>query len=336
MLNRYSRQTIFPGIGEEGQKQLGRSFAVVIGCGALGTVISSALVRSGVGKVRIVDRDFIEYHNLQRQILFDEDDIKANLPKAVAAERKLKKINSEIEIEGIVSDVNFTNIEKFIEGADVILDGLDNTETRFLINDAALKHNIPWVYGGAISSSGMTMTVIPHQTACFRCITSGHGGGGQILTCDTAGVINPSPGVVAYLQTAEALKILVGAKQINRGLTFIDVWDNRYQSYKVSKREGCPACLGKYEFLDGKFGIKTTSLCGQNAVQVLNSRVTRISFEDLAKRLKPLGKIAYNDFMFTFDVDSNQMIIFPDGRAIIKNSSDESYAKGLYAKYIGV
>jgi molybdopterin/thiamine biosynthesis adenylyltransferase len=336
MINRYSRQTIFPGIGEEGQRKLGRSFAVVIGCGALGTVIASALARSGVGKIRVVDRDFIEYHNLQRQILFDEDDIKANLPKAVAAERKLRKINSDIEIEGIVSDVNFTNIEKFVKGADVILDGLDNTETRYLINDAALKHNIPWVYGGAISSSGMTMTVIPHQTACFRCITSGHGGGGQTLTCDTAGVINPAPGIVAYLQTAEALKILVGAKEINRNLIFIDVWDNRFQSYKVSQREGCPACHGLYEFLDGKFGIKTTSLCGQNAVQVLNSRLSHISFEELAKRLKPLGEVAYNDFMFTFNIDSREMVIFPDGRAIVKNSNDEAYAKGLYAKYVGV
>jgi len=336
MINRYSRQTIFPGIGEEGQKKLGLSFAVVIGCGALGSVIASALARAGIGRIRVVDRDFIEYHNLQRQILFDEEDIKSNLPKAIAAERKLRKINSEIEIEGVVSDVNFTNIEKLVEGADVILDGLDNTETRFLINDAALKHNIPWVYGGAISSSGMTMTVIPQQTPCFRCITSGHGGGGQTLTCDTAGVINPAPGIVAYLQTAEALKILVGAKEINRNIIFIDVWDNRYQSYKVSKREGCPACNGRYEFLEGKIGIKTTTLCGQNAVQVLNSRASRISFIDLAKRLKPLGQVSYNDFMFTFKFDSQEMVIFPDGRAIIKNSNDEVYAKGLYAKYVGV
>jgi molybdopterin/thiamine biosynthesis adenylyltransferase len=335
MISRYSRQIIIPGIGEEGQKKLGRSFAVIIGCGALGTVIASALVRAGVGKVRIIDRDFIEYHNLQRQILFDEDDIKNNLPKAIAAERKLKLVNSEIEIEGIVSDVNYTNIEKFIQGADVILDGLDNTETRFLINDAALKHNIPWIYGGAIATSGMTMTIVPHDTPCFVCLTHGQYGGGRALTCDTAGVIGPAPWIIGSLQSMEAMKIMVGAPDLNRDLIFMDVWSGKSQHFKIGKKKDCPACDGKYEFLDGRFGIKATSLCGQNAVQILNSRIGSLSFEDLANRLRPLGKVSYNEFMFSFSVDSQDMVIFRDGRAIVKNTNDETIAKGLYTKYVG-
>jgi molybdopterin/thiamine biosynthesis adenylyltransferase len=335
MLNRYSRQIIFPDIGEEGQEKLKKSLAVIIGCGALGTVISSALVRAGVGKVRIIDRDFIEYHNLQRQILFDEEDIRNNLPKAIAAERRLKKINSEVEVEGIVSDVNYTNIERLVKNADVILDGLDNFETRLLINDVSLKHNIPWVYGGAIASSGMTMTIIPHQTACWRCMVSGQSRGSPTLTCDTAGVISPAPLVIASIQSAEALKILLGSEKINRELAVIDVWENEFRHLKIAPREDCPTCLGEYEFLEGKSGTHTTSLCGQNAVQVLNYGGYHISFEELAGRLKPLGEVKYNQFMLQFKVDSHEMVIFPDGRAIVKNTTDEAYARGFYTKYIG-
>lgn len=335
MLNRYSRQTIFPEIGVEGQKKLGNSFAVIIGCGALGTVIASALVRAGIGKVRIIDRDFIEYHNLQRQILFDEEDIKNNLPKAVAAERHLKKVNSEIEIEGIVSDVNYQNIERLVQGADVILDGLDNMETRLLINDVSLKQDIPWVYGGAISSQGMSLTIIPHQTACYRCMVNGVSPGGAVLTCDTAGVIGPAPGIVGNVQTAEALKILVGTDKINHNLFVFDVWNTSYSLLQVIPRPDCPACHGHYEFLDGKYSTKTTSLCGQNAVQILAPNLMHISFEDLGRRLHPLGSVDYNEFMFQFKVDSTEILVFPDGRAIIKNTNDEAFARGIYAKYIG-
>jgi molybdopterin/thiamine biosynthesis adenylyltransferase len=335
MINRYSRQTIFPEIGLEGQAKLKKSFAVIIGCGALGTVTASALVRGGVGKIRIVDRDFIEYHNLQRQILFDEDDIKNNLPKAVAAERHLKKVNSEIEIEGIAADVNHTNIERFVEGADVILDGLDNLETRLLINDVSLKHNIPWVYGGALASQGMTFTIIPHQTACYRCIVPGEVSGGHILTCDTAGVISPAPWIVASIQSAEALKILVGSLQINPDIMTFDVWDNSYRSLQVSPRLDCPACGGKYDFLDGKHSTSATSLCGQNAVQVLASKPANLSFPDLARRLESIGTVSYSAFMLSFKTDSQEILVFPDARAIIKNTRDEALARGLYAKYIG-
>ena len=207
-LDRYSRQTIFPGIGPEGQQKLAAGFAVVVGCGALGTIISSALVRAGVGRVRVIDRDFIEYHNLQRQVLFTERDIEENLPKATAAERHLGEANSAVEVEGVVADFSRTNAEKLVEGADVIVDGLDNFETRFLINDVALKQGIPWVYGGAIGSSGMTATFLRGGRPCFRCLVSSPPAGGT-LTCDTAGVVNAAPWIIGSLEAAEALKILI-------------------------------------------------------------------------------------------------------------------------------
>lgn len=336
MVDRYSRQILFPGIGEEGQRKLSNSYVVIVGCGALGTIIATSLVRAGVGKVRIIDRDFIEYHNLQRQVLFDEDDIKSGLPKAIAAEQHLKKVNSSIEIEGVVADANFTNIEKLVSGAHLILDGLDNLETRFLINDVSLKHKIPWVYGGAVASYGMSMNIIPGKTPCFRCFASGMPSHRLALTCDTAGVISPAPFIIGSLQVAEAMKILVGAAEgISRDIVMIDVWERTFHRLEISRRSACPACQGKYEFLEGKFGIKTTALCGQNAVQVLNTDIRELSFEKLSARLKPLAEVSYNEHMLRFTVDNNEMLVFPDGRAILRDSTDESLARGLYAKYIG-
>ncbi|MFC1965987.1 ThiF family adenylyltransferase [Chloroflexota bacterium] len=333
--NRYSRQTMFPAIGEEGQVKLSRGNVVIIGCGALGTNIATFLVRAGVGKVRIVDRDFIEYHNLQRQVLFDEEDIKAGLPKAVAAERHLRKVNSSVEIEGIVADANYTNIEGFCSGANVILDGLDNFEARFLINDVALKHRIPWVYGGAIASSGMTMTIIPGETSCFRCIHPVLPASETTPTCETAGIIGTVPAIIGSLQATEAIKILVGA-EVNKELVTVDIWRNAFHHIRVEPREGCPACRGKYEFLEKKFVMQTTSFCGQSrAVQVVNTEVTKIDLDKLAERLRGIDIISYNEFMLRFNVDDKEIIVFPDGRAIIKNTIDESLAKELYVKHIG-
>ncbi len=335
MVDRYSRQVLFTGIGKEGQRRLGNSCVVIIGCGALGTIMATSLVRAGVGKIRIIDRDFIEYHNLQRQVLFDEDDIRNGLPKAIAAERHLKRVNSSVQVEGIVADVNYTNIERFVQDADLILDGLDNLETRYLINDASLKHKIPWIYGGAISSSGMTMDIIPGQTPCFRCLHPKVLGRGVALTCDTAGVISPAPFVIGSLQSAEAIKILVGAENINRDLILIDVWEGSFIRFKIIPSADCPSCQGKFEFLDAKFGTRATSLCGQDAVQILNPRIGSISLAELAARLKAVGEVSYNEFMLHCSIDSQEMVIFPDGRAIVKNTSDKSLARGLYAKYIG-
>lgn len=332
---RYSRQTMFPAIGEEGQVKLSHGSVVIIGCGALGTNIATLLVRAGVGKVRIVDRDFIEPHNLQRQVLFDEEDIKAGLPKAVAAERHLKKVNSSVEIEGIVADANYTNIESFCSGADVILDGLDNFETRLLINDVALKHRIPWVYGGAIASNGMTMTVIPGETPCFRCVSPFLPEPGTAPTCETAGIVGTVPAVIGALQATEAIKILVGA-EVNRELITVDLWKGTFHRLQVARREDCPACQGKYDFIYERFTIKTTSFCGQSrAVQVVNTKVTRIALDGLAAKLKNAGEVSHNEFRLRFSVDGKEITVFPDGRAIINNTTDESLARELYARYVG-
>ena len=336
--DRYSRQIIFPGIGRTGQAKLGKSTVVIIGCGALGTVAAACLARAGIGRLRIVDRDFIEYHNLQRQILFDEDDVRNQIPKAIAAERHLRRVNSSIEIEGIVADVNYRSIERLIAGADVILDGVDNLETRYLINDASLKHRIPWVYGAAVSSDGMTMNIIPGKTPCIRCLFPIMPASGRVPTCDTAGVLSSAPFVIGALQSVEATKILVGAENVNRGLITIDVWTGAFQRLQIddSPSPDCPACQGKYEFLEARFGARTTSLCGQNAVQVVLPGDTELSFEELARRFREIGQVSYNEFMLRFAVDGYETVLFPDGRAIVKGTNDESVAKGLYAKYVGM
>jgi len=335
MTDRYSRQVIFREIGEEGQKKLGSSCVVIIGCGGLGGIIATSLVRAGIGKIKLIDRDLVEYHNLHRQLLFDEEDARKHTPKAIAAERYLKRVNSEIEIEGIVADVNYANIEKLISGADLVLDGLDNAETRFIINDACLKHKIPWVYGAAITASGLTMNIIPGQTPCLRCVYPSPPPPGIIPTCDTAGVIGPAPYVVGSLQSAEAIKILIGAKEINRDIIFIDVWEGTFHRLKVHPRKDCPACRGQYDFLQVKFGIRTTILCGQNSVQVVDPRVERLSLEKLAKQLEKLGQVSFSESTLRFIVDGHEMVIFPDGRVILRNSFDEPLARELYVKYIG-
>ncbi len=334
--NRYSRQTIFSGIGPAGQRRLGVGFAVVVGCGALGTVIASALVRAGVGRVRVIDRDFIEHHNLQRQLLFTEQDIADNLPKAVAAERHLREANSAVEVEGVVADFSRGNAEKLVEGAGVIVDGLDNFETRFLINDVSLKTRIPWVYGGAIGSSGMTATFLSEEPPCFRCLMSAPPGGGT-LTCDTAGVVNAAPWAIASLEAAEALKILMGLPP-SRDLLFMDLWERSFQAIPLAGfiLEGCPACGGAYEFLEGRPRTRVTSLCGQNAVQIWNVGATGISLAEIKERLSALGPVEGSEQMVRFSAGKQELVIFYDGRTIVRGTRDEKLAKALYAKYVGM
>lgn len=249
--DRYSRQALFHGIGEGGQQKLERSSVVVVGCGALGCNIANLLVRAGVGKVRIIDRDFVECHNLQRQTLFDENDVKSQVPKAIAAMKHLQEINSLVEIEGISADINFSNAERFCAGSDVILDGLDNLEARYLINDVSLKLGIPYVYGGAISSFGMTMTVIPGITPCFRCVFPGLPPSGTMPTCETDGIIGPAATAISSLEAAEALKIITGSDAVNKDLITIDVWDMSFEKYPVARKDGCPSCNGRYDYLAG-------------------------------------------------------------------------------------
>ncbi len=340
-LERYSRQMKFPGIGEAGQQKLLQSQVTLCGCGALGTVIANILVRAGVGQLRIVDRDFIETSNLQRQVLFDERDIAENLPKAEAAVRKLRQINSSVQLEAVITDIDHTNILDLVSDADLILDGTDNFEVRYLINDVAVKLNKPWVYGGSIGSHGQTMTIIPGITPCLRCVIEGSPPPGMAATCETAGVLSPIINIIASFQATEAMKILTGQLEaINKDLIYIDVWDNELRRFKIAKLKDtvqCPCCKGKqFDWLDGKEGAQTTSLCGRNAVQISHRQATSLNFVELARHLEGLGsQVSYNRFMLKFAVEEFDVTVFPDGRAIIKGTPDIDKARTVYAKYIG-
>ncbi len=338
--DRYSRQVMFPGIGVEGQRRLMQSHVTLCGCGALGTVLASSLARAGVGHLRVIDRDFLEMHNLQRQVLFDENDVNESLPKAEAAARKLEAVNSSIHIEPVVTDIDHTNILELTKDADLILDGTDNFETRYLINDVAVKTGKPWVYGGCIGSHGQVMTIIPGETPCLRCVIESSPPPGMAPTCETAGILGPTVNIIASLQAAEALKILSGqTAAINRNLIMIDIWDGTFKNLRISglrDKVDCPTCKRRdFEWLDGRLGSHTTSLCGRNAVQIAHRAADRLSFENLQRQLASLGTVTYNRFMLKFTVDAYEFTVFPDGRAIIKGTNDINKAKTLYAQYIG-
>jgi len=335
-MDRYSRQILVAKIGESGQEKLLRSRVLVVGCGALGTVIANNLARAGIGYIKIVDRDYVELDNLQRQMLFDEEDVEKEMPKALAAADKLRKINSSIEIEAEVKDVNRKNIEGLLKDIDIVLDGTDNFETRFLINDACFKHNIPWIYGAAISSYGMTMTIVPGATPCFRCIVSSLPAPGSIDTCDTVGVLNAITSCIASIQSNEAIKILLGDEDLNHKLLAIDLMNNSFQKIAVKKRDDCPLCRdGVFEYLDKKGPSEPIKLCGREMVQITPQREMEISLEDLKGKLDRIGDASYMGFLLKFRVDKYELIIFPDGRAFVKGVSDKEKARSLYAKYIG-
>ena len=340
-LERYSRQILFQHIGGERQKVLMNSSAVVIGCGALGTVSSSYLTRAGIGQIRIIDRDFIEESNLQRQILFDENDISENLPKAIAAQRKLQKINTKVKIEGIVTDVNYANIEELTQGVDIIIDGTDNFETRFLINDFCVKNSVPWIYGACIGGRGVVMNIIPSETPCLRCVFETMPQIGSFPTCDTAGVIGPIAGIIASIQATEAIKILSeDYESINKTLIEIDVWNTKFRQIDVSglkELNNCPTCkLHNYTFLEAEDGVMATFLCGKNAVQVMSRNRGNIDLRQLEQRLGSVADVSCNAFMLKFKVKDHEFTVFPDGRAIITGTADSSTAKTLYSKYIGM
>jgi molybdopterin/thiamine biosynthesis adenylyltransferase len=339
-LERYSRQMRFYGIAEAGQRQLAHAHVTLCGCGALGTVLANSLVRAGVGHLRLIDRDFIETHNLQRQVLFDEHDVAENLPKAEAAARKLGAINSQVHVEPIVADIDRTNILAFCQDADLILDGTDNFEVRYLINDVAVKLTKPWVYGGSIGSHGQTMTILPGQTPCLRCVFEAAPAAGEAGTCETAGVLSSIVSIVASFQAAEALKILTGhLDKVSRELIYVDVWENTLRRIKIAPLLGkvdCPCCQRRrFEWLEGDQGSQTTSLCGRNAVQVAQRMPSKLNFEEMAKHLETLGAVTFNRFLLKFSAEGHEFTVFPDGRAIIKGTSDVDRARTLYAKYIG-
>ncbi len=333
---RYSRQVLFEPIGREGQKMLGGSTVAIIGCGALGTVMVDRLARAGIGTIRIVDRDFVELDNLQRQALFTEEDVSLRLPKAVAAASAIKLVNSEIAIEPVVCDVTPGNIERILAGCDIVMDGTDNLETRFLMNDTCLKEGIPWIHGAAVGSCGEEMPIIPGVTACYRCLV-------PVLPdeplqgCDVLGVMNTVTGIIADIQSTHAIQVLTGSHVPDSTLTFVDVWENEFERFVVERVTDCPACVrGEYSFLKKETVSWSTSLCGRNAVQVSPGREMALDFEGLTASLSRLGRVDNYGYLLVFSIDDYEMTVFPDGRAIIKGTTDKQVARTLYSRFIGL
>jgi molybdopterin-synthase adenylyltransferase len=341
---RYSRQILFGGIGEAGQQLLLESSAVIVGCGALGTALANLLVRAGVGKLRIVDRDFVEPSNLQRQTLFEESDAAEALPKAVAAQRRLHAINSGVSVEGIVADVGPKNAEELLRGFPLILDGTDNFETRFLLNDVAIHFSVPWIYAAVVASYGVTLTVHPRKTACLACAleteAQAPSPSGAEDTCDTVGVLGAAAGVIASIEATEAIKILLGNPElgdvplVSRLISF-DVWSGRFQSVRVARNPDCRACVrNDFRYLEGDAQPHLT-MCGRDSVQI-HERRRDLDLAALGRRLAPtVAEVRENGFLLRFRVPPYEMTIFADGRAIIKGTQDTSIARSLYARYIG-
>lgn len=332
---RYSRQIVFAGLGEAGQRRLMESRVVIAGCGALGSFQAMALARAGVGYLRLVDRDYVEWSNLPRQWLFEENDAEEGLPKAIAAARHLARVNSLVRLEPVVADLTPENAAELLGGVHLILDGTDNFETRYLINDFAVREGLPWIYGAAVASYGLTMPVIPGRTACLKCVYPEPPSGAQ-PTCETAGVLNAITAAVAALQAGDALKILAGkAAEVTPRITTVDVWAGRVrQIAQPPPVADCPACgLRRFVHLEGTRRSAVT-LCGRNAVQV-HERSGPLDLEELKQRLAPLGKVRGNEFALRFSIDAYELTIFADGRAIIKGTGDPGLARSLYARYVG-
>jgi adenylyltransferase/sulfurtransferase len=339
-MERYSRQILFEGIGDEGQRRLAGSRVLVVGCGALGSAQVEMLARAGVGSLRVVDRDFVEESNLQRQTMFTERDARERVPKAVAAVSRVAEINSDVECEAEVADVNQSNVERLIEGRDVVLDGTDNFTTRFLLNDACVKRGVAWVYGAAVGSYGVTMTVRPRVTPCLRCVFPTVPAAGSAPTCDTAGVIMPVIAVVAAVQVTEALKLLTGrVESLHGGLMQFDVWRNEWRRISAGERaHDCPACaLGRFDALEAEAGDLAIVLCGRDAVQV-SPRVgdgADIDLKALAARLSAAGEVKANEYLVRLRAGEYELTIFRDARAIVRGTDDAAVARSVYARYVG-
>lgn len=341
-LDRYSRQMRFAPLGEAGQRRLLDSRVLLVGCGALGTVLAETLTRAGVGHLRIVDRDFVETTNLQRQVLFDEADVVAQLPKSIAAVEKLRRINSQITLEPIVADVDCRNIRELARDVHLILDGTDNFETRFLINDLALETGIPWIYGGCIGSHGQFLAVIPGQTACLRCVIESPPEPGTTETCETAGILGPTVNIIASWQALLAIKILSGRmNEVPRVLTVIDLWDHTFRTLDVSglrEHGDCPACQrGERLWLSGQSGSRSSILCGRNSVQLVPSHPMSLSLDELTSKWQGCGTILRNPYLARLKLldSETEITVFRDGRAIIRGTQEIAAARVLYAQYVG-
>ncbi|MGA2182409.1 MAG: ThiF family adenylyltransferase [Bryobacteraceae bacterium] len=330
---RYSRQILFAGIGQQGQQRILDACVTVVGCGALGSFQAAALARAGVGRIRIIDRDYVELGNLQRQWLFDEGDAADGLPKAAAAERQIARMNSSVHVEAAVADLTASNADDLLEGSDLILDGTDNFETRYLLNDYCVRAGIPWIYGGAVASYGIVMPVIPGRTACFACVYPEPPAGAQ-PTCDTSGVLGPVTALVASLQVSAALKWIVTG-DVPAGITTADVWTGDVRRIgQPAPDAACRAC-GRREFtwLEQR-GRAPISMCGRNAVQI-HELNRPLDLGELAGRLRPLGQVRVNEFALRFETPPYLLTVFPDGRVIVKGTTDPGIARSLYARYIG-
>lgn len=337
---RYSRQVLLPQVGPDGQRRLGEANVTLIGCGALGSVLASTLVRAGVGHLRIVDRDVVQLSNLQRQTLFDEDDAAGALPKAMAAAQKLGRVNSGVSVTPHVADVHPGNILAFCDGATVILDGTDNLETRYLINDVAVKLDLPWVYGACVGTQGLVLPVLPRVTACLRCVWEEPPVPGSLPTCDTVGVLAMAVHVVASLQATEALKILLGRRdEVIRKLTTLDVWTGRVRQVQVQEpgeAGDCPCCgRGQYEFLSGRRLAVTTTLCGRNTVQVRPPECQEVDLNALAARLPAELGASMNEYVLRFRIEGLELTVFRDGRTLVQGTSDVGVARRVVATYVG-
>jgi molybdopterin-synthase adenylyltransferase len=332
---RYSRQILFPPVGSEGQRRLAGARIAIVGCGATGSALSSLLARAGVGYLRIIDRDYVEPSNLQRQVLFDEADALELLPKTIAAARKIRGFNSTIVVEPQVSDLVPGNVADLLADVQLILDGTDNFETRYLINDYAISEKMPWVYAAGVGSYSVTMTILPEETACLACIFP-DSPTGTVETCDTSGILNSAVNFVASIAATEAMKLVVGARdKIRRTLLSHDVWSNEFAQISTAHpREGCRACH-QHDFihLAGE-GRPHISLCGRNSVQI-HERQRAIDFAEITRRLAPHGQVKHNEFVLKFWHDPYEITLFPDGRAIIKGTTDTAIARSLYARYVG-
>ena len=329
---------MFAGIGREGQTRLGAARVLIVGCGALGSSQAEALARAGVGRLRIADRDFVEESNLQRQTMFTERDARERVPKAVACVRRIGEINSDVEAEPHVSDVHAGNIERLIEGCDLVIDGTDNFATRYLINDACVKHSVNWIYGAAVGSYGVTMSVRPRVTPCLRCIFEEPPPPASAETCDTAGVIMPIISIVAAVQSSEALKLLTGNSDALHGaLMQFDVWRNEWRRIKLGEPStDCPTCAhARYETLEAEAVELASVLCGRNAVQISPRRASRVDLGALAQRLRAAGEVQVNEYLLRLRAGDFELTVFQDARAIIRGTDDMAAARSLYARYVG-
>ena len=338
--DRYSRQILFAGIGAEGQARLSNARITIIGCGALGSAQAEMLARAGIGFIRIIDRDFVELSNLHRQSLFDESDARQNLPKVVAAAQRLSRINPSVTIDARIADVNYANIEDFIRDVDIVIDATDNFETRFLINDAAVKLSKPWVYGAVVGAHGVQMTIRPNVTPCLRCIFPDPPKPGSTETCDTAGVILPIVATIASYQVVETLKLAMNKKDAMHGsLVQFDIWANRITSTGLAntRLDDCPTCgLRNFEFLNARSGQLATPLCGRNAVQISPGAQTELNLESLSRQLINAGKVELNKYLLRLTTGDYEITVFSDARGIIRGTEDVNVARSLYARYIGV